>query len=201
MNDKEKYELIYDNAVKFHGHACPGLLSGLLMSIYALENFNVDRSIDEELVTITEGTSCMVDGFQSVLGTTLGKGNLIMKDYGKNSATFLNRKTGKGIRSSFNFLKMRDKLQLEDMREKLRTIPIEERGEYIKKLYFKLLDFPLDDLLNVEEVNMKLPEEAQIHETLICEKCGEGVMSSRIKKVNGKNLCISCAEGKYWTES
>ena len=201
MIDKIKYEEYYDFAVKFHGHSCPGMLSGLIMSIYVLENFNVNRSIDEELVTISEGSSCMVDSIQAVLGTTLGKGNLIMKDYGKNAATFLNRKTGKGIRISFNFLKMREKLQLEDIRSALQELKIEERSDYIKKLYFKLLEFPLDEILNVEQVNMKFPEEAQIHETITCEICEEGVMSTRIREINGKKMCISCAEGKYWEKN
>ena len=34
-----------------------------------------------------------------------------------------------------------------------------------------------------------------------CESCGEGAMSTRIREINGKKLCISCAEGKYWQKN
>ena len=195
---KEKYKEYYDFAVKFHGHSCPGMLSGLLMSIYVLENFNVDRSIDEELVAISEGTSCMVDGIQAVLGTTLGKGNLFIKDHGKNAAVFLNRAKGEGIRLTFNFLKMREIIGIENFREQMGKMSWKERSKYLKNLFFKLLDQPFNELFSVENVKMKFPDEAQIHETIICESCGEGAMSTRIREINGKKLCISCAEGKYW---
>ena len=195
---KEKYEEYYDFAVKFHGHSCPGVLSGLLMSVYVLENFNVDRAIDEELVAISEGTSCMVDGIQSVLGTTLGKGNLFIKDHGKNAAVFLNRSKGEGIRLTFNFLKMREIIGIDDFRGQMGKMSWEEKVKYLKDIYFKLLDHPFDELLHVENVKMKFPEEAQIHNTIICESCGEGAMETRIRDVKGKKLCISCAEGKYW---
>ncbi|NHI93055.1 MAG: formylmethanofuran dehydrogenase [Candidatus Lokiarchaeota archaeon] len=198
MDKKSKYEEYYDFAVKFHGHSCPGMLSGLLMSIYVLENFNVNRAMDEELVTISEGTSCMVDSFQAVLGTTLGKGNLLIKDYGKNAAVFLNRNTEKGIRLSFNYLKMREILGLEDLRPQLQNLTPNERSEFIKNLYFRLLEKPLNNFIDVEKINMTFPDEAHIFQTIICESCGEGVMETRIRVKDGRKLCISCAEGKYW---
>ncbi|MHA1796856.1 MAG: FmdE family protein [Candidatus Helarchaeota archaeon] len=194
----KKYEKYYDFAVKFHGHSCPGILSGLLMSIYVLENFNINRSIDEELVTISEGTSCMVDGFQAILGTTLGKGNLFIKDYGKNAASFLNRNTGEGIRISFNYQKMQNILKLKDIKPQLSNLTMEERITYLKKIYFKLLEHSLNEILKIQPIKMEFPEEARIYKTITCESCGEGVMETRIREKNGKKLCISCAEGKYW---
>jgi len=198
---KEKYGEYYDFAVKFHGHSCPGMLSGLMMSVYVLEKFNVNRSIDEELVAISEGTSCMVDGIQAVLGTTLGKGNLFIKDYGKNSAVFLNRGKGEGIRLTFNFLKMREIIGIEDFQGKMGKMSWEEKATFLKEVFFSLLDQPFNELFRIEKVKMQFPEEAHIHNTIICESCGEGAMETRIREVKGKKLCISCAEGKYWQQN
>ena len=92
---------LYDRAVEFHGHSCPGLLSGMVIGIIALNQLRAKHSVDEEVVVISEGQSCMVDALQVVLGATLGKGNLLLKDYGKTAATVFNRDTGKGIRFSF----------------------------------------------------------------------------------------------------
>ena len=98
MNDDFSNDLL--NVVKFHGHICGGLLIGVFMSRVIQRLFREKRSVDEELVAISEGDFCMVDGLQYLLGTTLGKGNLILKPYGKAAASFYNRKDGSGYRLS-----------------------------------------------------------------------------------------------------
>ena len=85
----------------------------------AMRLLDLKRSHDEEVVAICENDSCAVDAFQVLLGTTIGKGNLIIKDYGKNAYTILDRSskrmyrfsrthfynyTGK-IKKNFNFWK------------------------------------------------------------------------------------------------
>ncbi len=187
---------LWDKAVEFHGHSCPGLLSGMIIGIIALKELAASRSIDEEVVTISEGQSCMVDALQIVLGTSLGKGNLILKDYGKTAATIFNRTTGKGIRLSFDFSQIRNILG--DLREEMKNLNADERKEFLKKIMFKILERPQSDYLKIENVQMKIPPEAQIFNTIICENCHEGVMATRVIKKDGKNLCISCAQGKYW---
>ncbi|NVM04378.1 MAG: TraR/DksA C4-type zinc finger protein [Candidatus Helarchaeota archaeon] len=187
---------LYDKAVEFHGHSCPGLLSGMIIGIIALKELAASRSIDEEVVTISEGQSCMVDALQIVLGTSLGKGNLILKDYGKTAATIFDRNTGKGIRLSFDFSQIRNTLG--DLREQMKEMSTEERKEFLKKIMFEILEKPQNEYLKIEQIIMKVPPEAQIFNTIICENCQEGVMATKIIKKDGKNLCISCAKGKYW---
>ena len=66
---------LMDKAIKFHGHACPGVVIGVLVAKYILEHGN-DFSIDEELVAVVENDNCSVDAIQALLGTTFGKGNV-----------------------------------------------------------------------------------------------------------------------------
>ena len=86
--------------IAFHGHLCPGLVYGYRVAKAAVDLIQIKRSTDEEIVAICENDSCAVDGIQVILGTTMGKGNLILKDYGKNAYTVLSRSNKKAYRFS-----------------------------------------------------------------------------------------------------
>ncbi len=166
---------LMEKAVKFHGHTCPGVALGVLVSKYILEHGN-DFSIDEELVAVVENDNCSIDGLQALLGTTFGKGNLVFKDYGKNNYTFYNRDRKKAVKLS---------LKIEPYSHNKFTR--EERIE-------KLLNSNPEDIFKIENVEFNPPERAQIHESIICENCGDPTMSMRIKKFDGKQVCIPCYE-------
>ncbi len=94
--DDEKWA----ECIEFHGHSCPGLAIGYRVSEFAMESLGIplERASDEELVCISENESCGVDAIQYLLSCTVGKGNLLIKPYGKSAYTFYNRKTGEGVR-------------------------------------------------------------------------------------------------------
>ena len=77
-------------AIEFHGHSCPGLAIGYRVAELAANRFK-DKSIDEELVAVAENRSCAVDAIQAINGCTCGKGNLIIKEYGKHVYTYFKR--------------------------------------------------------------------------------------------------------------
>lgn len=70
-----------------------------------------------------------------------------------------------------------------------------ERNEF-KKLHkersFEILEKPIDELFNVQELNRDLPFKAKIEPSEPCEECGEPTMASKLSEVNGKMLCRSC---------
>ncbi|MHA1804173.1 MAG: FmdE family protein [Promethearchaeota archaeon] len=160
-------------AVKFHGHACPGLALGVMVAKYILEHGN-DFSIDEELVAVVENNNCSVDAIQALIGTTFGKGNLIFLDFGKNNYTIYNRTQKKGIRISLKSSGLRS-----------RDMSREERIE-------QLLNSAPEDVFEIKPVEFNPPKEAEIHESIRCDKCGEPTMSTRIKIHENKKLCIPC---------
>ncbi len=84
----------------FHGHLCPGLVYGYIVAKESIRLLDLKRSMDEEVVAVCENDSCAVDGLQVMLGTTAGKGNLIIRDYGKNAYTVINRSGKKAYRFS-----------------------------------------------------------------------------------------------------
>ena len=144
--------------VAFHGHLCPGLLLGYRAAKAAAAALQVSGSEDEELLAIVENRSCSIDAFQALLSTTLGKGNLVFRDYGKQVFTLGDRDTGRAIRVALR--------QGADAQHRASR---EERMEF-------LLGAEATDLFNVNFVELKLPEEAKIYPTLQCARCEEGVM-------------------------
>lgn len=166
---------LMEKAVKFHGHSCPGVALGVLVSKYILEHGN-DFSIDEELVAVVENDNCSVDAIQALIGTTFGKGNLIHLDYGKNNYTFYNRTNKKAI-----------KLSLKISSFGHHNLSKNERME-------GLLKSNPEDIFKIREVEFNPPDMAHIHDSIICEKCGEPTMAIRIQEYEGKKLCIPCYE-------
>jgi len=57
---------------------------------------------------------------------------------------------------------------------------------------FAILTLDFDKLFNVAEVRMGIPSYAPSHKSIVCDKCGEGVMESRIIEKQGKKMCIPC---------
>ena len=45
---------LWEKAVAFHGHECPGLAIGVRASVVAMEKLSTGSSEDEELVCVTE---------------------------------------------------------------------------------------------------------------------------------------------------
>jgi len=170
-----KVEELMDKAVKFHGHSCPGLAIGVLVSKYILDNGN-DFSIDEELVAVVENDNCSVDAIQALLGTTFGKGNLTHNDFGKNNFSFFNRTSNKAVKLSIKARSFGDK-----------EMSREERLEII-------LNSNPEDIFEIKEIEYKPPNKAEIHQSLACDNCGEPTMSTRLKDFEGKKLCLPCHE-------
>lgn len=89
-----------DATIAFHGHSCPGLAIGIRAAELALRE--LDNPKDTEIVAVVETDMCGVDALQFLLGTTMGKGNLIHRDHGKMAFSFFRRETGRGVRALLN---------------------------------------------------------------------------------------------------
>ncbi len=63
-----------------------------------------------------------------------------------------------------------------------------------EKLADWLRSAPEEDVVSVKEVSISEPERARIMASVTCEFCGEGMMKTRAKEIDGKLACIPCAE-------
>ncbi|MBZ3936140.1 FmdE family protein [Methanimicrococcus blatticola] len=191
----------YDDAIAFHGHSCGGLALGYVVSLYARELLDLDYSEDEEIVVITETDSCTVDAIQTILGTTAGKGNLFVNNWGKNAFTFYNRKTGKAVRLMMRPDFFKPSPELDALREKVFSETATE--EEISK-YHALSDQRVNDILSthgsqiydIKEPQQPVPEKAKIFSNIICPICNESVGVARCVEKDGQKICQFCAQNK-----
>ena len=198
----EKSLRSFEDAVNFHGHVCPGLAMGYRVAETALRLLEVDRPHDEELVAIVENDTCAVDAVQVVTGCTFGKGNLIFNDFGKGVFSFIARDKGKGIRISYRKLPSlpeSEQARLGELQKKIRsggTATKDEREEYDKLrqgLIHSILVCPPEEILDWRSLEEEPPRTARIRPSIVCERCGEQVMETRIVDVDGRKLCIPCS--------
>lgn len=75
------------DAIRFHGHFCPGLAIGLRAADWALNTLG--HAGDEDIVVVTETDMCGVDAIQALVGCTFGKGNLVYGTTGKTASVFM----------------------------------------------------------------------------------------------------------------
>jgi formylmethanofuran dehydrogenase subunit E len=187
----------FEEVVRFHGHVCPGLAIGYQISIAAMNALGVKRPEDEELVAIAETDACGVDAIQVVTGCTSGKGNLIIKDYGKHVFTFINRTNGEAVRVQGAQPEMSEREALGELRPKIfsGTASREEQREYhtlTHTVVKKMLAMKPEEVTTVEKVAIELPSEAKIFTSIPCECCGEMVADAKTREFEGKKICIPC---------
>jgi formylmethanofuran dehydrogenase subunit E len=163
---------LWDKAVAFHGHECPGLAIGVRACEAAIEKMRIVFSDDEEIVCVTENDACGVDAVQAILSCTIGKGNLIYRGTGKQAFSFYNRKN-------------QDKLRICLKPKKNPNMDRAEWQEY-------LLKASLDEIFYFSEPKYDLPEKARMFQTIICEICGEGAREDKMRLQDGKTVCADC---------
>ena len=165
----------FEEVVRFHGHACPGLALGYRVAAAAMRELKAGRPEDEQLVAVVENDSCAVDAIQYVTGCTFGKGNLVFRDYGKHVYAFFNREAGRAVRISEHH-----QSDEPDREARIREI----------------LNAPEDQLLSIAPLDEAAPERARIFNSVRCARCGEAVMETRARVREGEVVCIPCAEGR-----
>jgi formylmethanofuran dehydrogenase subunit E len=191
----------WEKCAKFHGHVCPGLAVGYRAAQIGLQELAGSRAKDEELVAIAETDACGVDAVMVVTGCTLGKGNLLYRDFGKNAFTFMSRGSGEGVRICANPGAWQQDEQMRSLRSKVfgGSANEEERRLFTQnqqKITQQILDMPQEQFCAVQHIKEELPSKARIFDSVACAYCGETVSEARARMRDGKPACIPCA-GQY----
>lgn len=189
----------WDKAAEFHGHTCPGLATGFRVAKIAMKELETIRSADEEIVAIVENDACGIDAIQVITGCTIGKGNLIYRDLGKQVYTFACRNSGRAVRIAVRNKTWQGDPQMKEIKKKYfsgtaseeeRKIFQEHQNERIKHI----LELPAVEFCEVKHIAIDLPSRARIFESYLCAECGESVMEPRARLKNGKIVCIPCSD-------
>jgi formylmethanofuran dehydrogenase subunit E len=199
--ENTKFKLPEDlkKCIEFHGHLCPGLVYGYLVAKEAITLLKLKRSKDEEVVAISENDSCAVDALQIMLGTSIGKGNLILKDYGKNAYTILNRSHKKAFRFSRKKYyryggEFGEEFSRLDQAITSDTASDNEKWRHKMLKAKDLLSKPFSDVFFSKQVDIVIPPYAPLARSQACAKCGEMTMSTKmILGEDGERICIPCS--------
>ena len=163
----------WQDCVAFHGHECGGLTIGYKASLYAIELLKLEFSDDEQVVCIAENDACGIDAIQVMLGCSIGKGNLLFHMRGKSAYSFYNRKTGKSIRL---------------------VLKPKPEGMTREASFAYYQGCKPEDMFDVKETTINLPEKAKLFDSYTCDRCGESTGANWIRLAGDKKLCLDCYE-------
>jgi formylmethanofuran dehydrogenase subunit E len=152
----------------------------------------IGTSDPHEMIVVAENDRCIADALQVITGTRLGRRSFKLRDYGKMAATFYNTETEKAFRIwvSGDVTGGRDYHSLSEAEKKMA----------IKKA----LASDSDKVLSSRPVKVRfspneMPGRPKVR--IDCDRCGEFVMDAKHLVINGKKLCLSCAEGAYYKDA
>ena len=200
-------------AAEIHSHFCPGIALGVMASVYGLWRLGVESmyfdGVTENLMAIVEANACFADGVQAVSGCTLGNNALVYRDLGRLAVTFTRRgkETGIRVRVGPDFVSLVNHAAPGFYPLMEKVIKNREGGpediaaykEQAAMAAFALVREPFEKLLMAEPVKPELPREAPIKPSVVCPRCGETIMGTKvIQEGPDKGLCFTCGRHSYF---
>ncbi len=204
---KDDRKELYSAVGSLHGHYCPGSALGFHLALKALEEIRkFTDGVSENLLAIVEMNNCAVDAIQLITGCSLGNNSLIFRDLGKNALTLAIR-GGKAIRVTVRN-NWREQSGIDPEYTELFQKVVRDRNATQEELdrfkivsnreSFKLIEQPSEQIVSFKEVEVILPPKAPIHESFICDKCGEMTMGSRKVIQHDNQYCLICSESPFY---
>ena len=186
---------------KFHGHKCPAMPMGLRVGAAAMNELNVERAKDGQLMAFVDlgddhCATCYGDGLQVIMGTTFGKGNLKKTHKGKWAVTVVDRATGRAVRvtpKAEAMLNNKKTAFFTDYRMLGKPASIVP-AEIVDPLVNNVMNAPAEMLLNISPVfEYKLEPKKDSFDGFVCEECGEMTVMEYGRIKGDKKVCIDCA--------
>jgi formylmethanofuran dehydrogenase subunit E len=184
-------QTLLDLSASRHSHLCPRQVIGVRLGIAGANALGIEvPQTKKRLLTIVETDGCFADGVEVATGCTLGHRTLRVEDYGKIAATFVDTKLERAVRVAPHL----------DIRKKAYDF-----APHQGKRYFAQLDgyqmMPIDELVNIEEVQLSTPVSEIISRAGVrvnCGFCGEEIINEREIMIKDMALCKSCAGTSYY---
>ncbi len=184
-----------------HGHECPPLVLGLRAGFAAMSRLGVGRAADRELFAFVELGSDhyaqgFADGVQFATGCTFGKDLIARLPQGKASVRLVDQAGGRAVR----VVPRAETIAALERSEWFRSCSV--RGKFADaciRLAGPIIDDILlasdDALFTVSPVfPLRIDYPRPRFETVVCDGCGESVLASYTRELDGKRLCIACEE-------
>jgi formylmethanofuran dehydrogenase subunit E len=190
-------------AGELHGHFCPYVALGVRAGYLALTELGIEQNLGmEEVLAIVETNNCFSDGIQVVTGCTFANNALIYRDLGK-TAVSVAKRDGAAVRvvlradynEGFDARYPEAALFAKIVRDRQQPTPEEQTRlmELWAETSAGQLDVPAEELFTVQPRQIEVPAYAPIFASATCALCGESIMESRARLVNGQPACLACA--------
>jgi len=185
----------------FHGHLCGGLAFAVRALAAAMRELDIAGDQGKRLFGVVETMdACGIDTLQVIAGCTMGRGNLMVLDYGKHAYTLIDKKTGRAVRIVRNpswsldaidpvAAQMRERVVKELASETERT-EFDRRMERVAAI---ILAMPEEELFEIHPFTTDIPARQKTFTQVACSSCGEMVAVNRIRETNGGFSCIPCS--------
>lgn len=182
--------------ISFRRGAEPGVAYGLKM-VQAAKDFLKIRDLKKaDLYVIAETSRCLPDAIEFLMGCTVGNGRLLIKDYGKMAASFIDLNTKRAVRVT-----VIPEFQRKDIAHSKRSVSLRQQRKFGKikthhaRHALEILKIPAKELLRVHKIKLTEPVPTMGPPTKIvfCEKCGESIREEKARVQDGKILCLACA--------
>ena len=188
----KKFKELLSESVSWHMGVCPRQVLGVRMGMSAGNLLRLELpQNDKRLLTIVETDGCFASGISTATGCWVGRRTLLVKDFGKVAATFVDTITGDCVRLS--------------PRSNIRSIasvyaPDEENRWQTQLVGYQLI--PDDLLFSQQVVELWSPISDIISLPGMrtkCQNCGEEIMNQREIHQKGRILCKTCAGFSYYS--
>ena len=193
--------IIPEWAFEFHGHKCPAMPIGYRAGLTALKKLGVEKASNKELYLICENgpahaAACFLDGVMASTGCTYGKGIAEKLNYGKNAMVLVDLKTKRAVRVSMRPEFFEKALNSEFVRLRKQKIePRDIKPELVLPLIENVQQLDENVLFSVSEIFEKDVQPPKgTFDWHNCSICNEIVFDNRSKIIDGKRVCIPCAE-------
>ena len=189
-----------EQVIAFHGHLCPGLTIGIRVAEIALREIG-PRAQGQEIAAVADAHSCAVDAIQYLVGCTVGKGNLMVLDHGRQAFTFAGRSGGTTIRVVGRPGSWTDLDPGEDalfQRVRLGQASESERSALQaawRKRALAVLEAEERDLFDIQVLRESaLADGAGLSSSIPRDVCSERTTASLALHLHGKSLSPPCPE-------
>lgn len=193
-------------ATLFHGHACPPLVLGIRAGLVAMARLGVGRAVDRDLFAFVELGSDhyaqgFTDGIQFATGCTFGKDLIVRLPHGKASVRLVDQTRGRAVRVG----------------PRPETIATIERSAWFRAcstdgafasggahlagpIADEIVATSDDVLFAVSAVfPLRIEDQRASYESVECDACGERVLASYAREVDGRRLCVACEDRRRVT--
>lgn len=185
------FEELLQKSASFHNHLCPRQVLGVRMGLLAGQwlGLNVPQQ-DKRILTIVETDGCFIDGLAVATGCHIGRRTMVVYDFGKVAATFIDTQTGRAARI----------VPSAQSRRLAKTYaPNAESRWHAYLLGYQRI--PDEELFTVQAVmlNVSLAEILSKDGYRVnCEICGEEIINEREVVRDGTIMCRPCAGERYY---